>query len=84
MKKIITTLAALALIVSISSCRETTGEKAEDAIKAAVEDTENNIEKAGDAIEEAVEDAGDAIENAGDEIEEEIDGTDDVNGDDDN
>ncbi|MFC7356505.1 hypothetical protein ACFQO1_02310 [Jejudonia soesokkakensis] len=84
MKKIMTTLAALALIVSISSCRETTGEKAEDALEAAAQDTEDNLEKAGEAIEEAVEDAGDAIENAGDEIEEEIDGTDDVNGDDDN
>lgn len=84
MKKVITTLAALALIVSISSCRETTGEKAEEAIEAAAQDTEDNFEKAGDAIEEAVEETGEAIENAGEEIEEEVDGTDDVNGDDDN
>jgi len=66
MKKVITTLAALALIVSISSCRETTGEKAEDALEAAAEDTEDNLEKAGDAI-----------ENAAEEVEDEIEGNDD-------
>lgn len=76
MKKVITTLAALALIVSISSCRETTEEKAEDAVESAAQDAEDNMERAGDEIENAA-------DNAGQEIEEEVDGTDDMNGDDD-
>ena len=83
MKKVFVSFAALALVVSIYSCRETTEEKAEDAIEAAAQDTEDNLEAAGDAIEEAAE-TGDAIENAANEVKEEIEGTDDVNGDDDN
>ena len=76
MKKVFTTFAALALIVSVSSCRETTGDKAEDAIESAAQDAENNVKKAGDAVENAA-------DKAGQEINEEINGTDDVNGDDD-
>jgi hypothetical protein len=76
MKKLVTTFAALALIVSISSCRETTEEKAEDAVEAAAQDAEDNMEKAGDAVENAANEAGQ-------EMKEEMDGTDDVNGDDD-
>lgn len=84
MKKLCVSLAVLGLLLSVSSCRETTGDKAEEAIEAAAEDTENNLEKAGEAIEQAAEETGEAIENVGEEIEEEIEGTDDVNGDDDN
>jgi len=79
MKKLILSLSIMSLITfGLYSCRETTGEKAEDAVEAAAEDTKDNIETAGDAIEEAAEDTGDAIENAGDEINEEIEGTDDM------
>lgn len=84
MKKVIVCFAALAFVISLTSCRETTEEKAEDAIEAAAQDAEENLEKAGDAIEDAVEETGEAIENAGNELQEEIEGTDDVNGDDDN
>ncbi|MFC7356504.1 hypothetical protein ACFQO1_02305 [Jejudonia soesokkakensis] len=76
MRKLVTTFAALALIVSISSCRETTEEKAEDTVESAAQDAENNLERAGDEIENAA-------DNAGQEIDEEINNTDDVNGDDD-
>lgn len=73
MKKVFLGFAALALIVSISSCRETTGDKAEEAVEAAVEDTENNLEATGDAIEDAVEDTGDALEDAGEAVEDVVD-----------
>lgn len=84
MKKVFLSCTALMLVLSLASCRETTGEKAEDAIEAAAQDTKDNLEKAGEAIEEAAEETGEAIENAGNELQEEIEGTDDVNGDDDN
>ena len=92
MKKVILSCAALALILSLQSCRETTEEK---ALESAAQDTKNNIEAAGNAIEDVAEKTGQALEEAGEEIEgaakdanrelnEEIEGTDDVNGDDDN
>ncbi|MAT89953.1 MAG: hypothetical protein CMC35_04605 [Flavobacteriaceae bacterium] len=83
MKKFTTALLLLLFVFSVS-CRETTQEKAQDALEAAAEDTENNLENAGEAIEEAVEETGDAIENAGEEINEEIEGTDEMPGGDDN
>ena len=59
MKKVITTFAALALIVSVTSCRETT-----DKTKEAVETVE---EKAVEAT-EAVEVATDSVEVATDSV----------------
>lgn len=79
MKKVFLGFAALALLVSISSCRETTGDKAEEAVEAAAEDTENNLERAGDAIEEAAEDTGNALQEAGDAVEDAVDDMDDNN-----
>ncbi|MGJ8667373.1 MAG: hypothetical protein ACSHW7_13465 [Patiriisocius sp.] len=77
MKKLFVTFAALALIVSVSSCRETTKESAQETLGKAAEDTENNLEEAGDAIENAAEKTGDAIENAAQDVEDEIEGNDD-------
>ncbi|RMA57597.1 hypothetical protein [Ulvibacter antarcticus] len=77
MKKLILSLASLCLVLSIYSCRETTEEKAADALENAVEDTQSNLEKAGDAIEEAVEDTGDAIEEGVQEVKDEVEGNDD-------
>ena len=65
-------MAIIAISLTTYSCRETTGDKAEEAIEAAAEDTEDNLEEAGEAI-----------ENVGEEIEEEVQGTDDRNGDND-
>tara|TARA_R100000935_G_scaffold38680_1_gene59954 strand:- start:61241 stop:61483 length:243 start_codon:yes stop_codon:yes gene_type:complete len=79
MKKVFLGFAALALVVSISSCRETTGDKAEEAVEAAAEDTENNLEQAGDAIEATAEETEEALEEAGEEIEEAVEDMDDDN-----
>ncbi|RDK83870.1 hypothetical protein [Marinirhabdus gelatinilytica] len=75
MKKVFVGFAALALTLSVYSCRETTGEKAEEAIEAAAEDTENNLEAAGEAIEDAAEETEDALEEAGESIENAVEGT---------
>lgn len=66
MKKLLYSIFALSLLVSVSACRETTEEKAEDT-----------MESVGDDMEDAAEDTEDAIEDAGDEIEAEVEGTDD-------
>lgn len=63
--KLITVIASISLITY--SCRETTGDKAEDAIEAAAEDTKDNLEQAGEAI-----------EDVGEEIKEEVQNTDDI------
>ena len=78
MKKFLAIVVMGVFTIATYSCRETTGEKAEEAIEAAAEDTERNLENAGDAIEEAVEETGEAMENAGEEIQEEIDETDET------
>lgn len=54
MKRIILSLFALSLIVSISSCRETTGDKVEEAAEAVGEDIENAAEATTETIEEGV------------------------------
>jgi protein involved in sex pheromone biosynthesis len=56
MKKVITTFAALALIVSVTSCRETT-----DKTKEAVETVEEKAVEAVEAVVEAVEVATDSV-----------------------
>lgn len=71
MKKLFLSFAALALIVSVSSCRETTV-KVDDTTAEMSNDAEEALEDAGDAIEEAAEDTGDAIENAADDVKEEV------------
>lgn len=77
MKKLIL-IAVLALgSFSIQSCRESTGEKAEDTINSAAEDTENNLEEIGDEIEETGNDIERKGEQLGDEIDEEINNADD-------
>lgn len=67
MKKLILTFASLCLIFSIYSCRETTEEKAEDAMEEAAQDVETNVEEAGDAIEEAAEEVEEEIDDATDD-----------------
>lgn len=55
MKKLILSIFVAALSLSIYSCRETTEEKAEEAVEAAGEDIEHNTRKAGEEIEEGAE-----------------------------
>tara|TARA_B110000259_G_scaffold111505_1_gene127380 strand:- start:18 stop:233 length:216 start_codon:yes stop_codon:yes gene_type:complete len=70
MKKVITTFAALALIVSVTSCRETT-----DKTKEAVETIEEKPIEAVQTVEvvkdSVVEAAGEAVESAKEEVLEE-------------
>ena len=70
MKKLFLSLAALALVASVYSCRDTkTEENAEETAETMMDNAE---EEAGDAVEEAAEETGDAIENAADETEEAV------------
>lgn len=72
MKKIVMILALAAMSVSITSCRETTQEKTEEAAKAIGNDIEEGAKEAGEKIERGA-------EKIGKEIDEEIHDTDDVN-----
>ena len=71
MKKVVLSLAILAMLgLSFTSCRET-AEKAGETVEAAEKETEGALEKAGKAVDNAVEktkEAGDAVEDAVDEI----------------
>lgn len=71
MKKLFLSFAALALVVSVSSCRETTV-KVDDTAETMPTDVEQALDNTGDAIEEAAEDTGDAIEDAANEVKEEV------------
>lgn len=70
MKKVFLSLAAIALVASTYSCRETTEIKVEESAEAIHTDAENNLEKAGDAINEAAEDTKEALNDAGDAVNE--------------
>lgn len=72
MKKMLLAFVVAGVLFSFSSCRETTEEKAEDAIEAAGEDIRRSTERAAEEIEEGA-------ENLEREIEEERHQTDDVN-----
>ena len=72
MKKVLLHLTVAGILFSFSSCRETTEQKAEDAIEAAGEDIRRNTERAAEEIEEGA-------ENLEREIEEERHRIDDVN-----
>lgn len=72
MKKVFLSLAALALVASVYSCRETTEVKVDDTAETTTNDVEEAMDNTGDAIEEAAEDTGDAIENAAEETEEAV------------
>ena len=43
-------MAIAGLFLGTVSCRESTGEKAEETIESAAQDTEDNLEKAGEEI----------------------------------
>ena len=58
MKKVLLSFAALSLVFSIYSCRETTEEKTEDAVESMGEDMERAAEDAGDAMENAAGETG--------------------------
>lgn len=64
-----TMLIAMALTLSITSCRETKEDKAEEAI----EDVKDGVEDAADDVEDAAEDVGDDIEDAADDVEDATD-----------
>jgi hypothetical protein len=63
MKKVITTFAALALIVSVTSCRETT-----DKTKEAVETVEEKAVEAKEAVKVATDSMVEAVEVATDSV----------------
>jgi hypothetical protein len=63
MKKVITTFAALALIVSVTSCRETT-----DKTKEAVETVEEKAVEATEAVEVVTDSVVEAVEVATDSV----------------
>tara|TARA_B110000305_G_scaffold122195_1_gene136885 strand:- start:69 stop:299 length:231 start_codon:yes stop_codon:yes gene_type:complete len=63
MKKVITTFAALALIVSVTSCRETT-----DKTKEAVETVEEKAVEAAEAVEVVTDSVVEAVEVATDSV----------------
>ena len=75
MKKLFISFAALCLVASVYSCRETE-KKAEDAMDAteeaveeAMDATEDAMEETKDAMEEAVDSLGDAVEKTMEEVE---------------
>ncbi len=72
MKKVFLSLAALALVGSVYSCRETTV-KVDDTAETIKVDANDAIDDAGDAIDNAVDATGDAMEDAGDAIEDAAD-----------
>ena len=67
MKRLYYSVMALAILGAVSSCRETTQEKTEEAVEAIGED-----------VEQAAEEAGDAIQEGADELNDEIQGNDDM------
>ncbi len=71
MKKVFLSLAALALVFSVYSCRETTV-KVDDTPDTSSNDVEQAMDNTADAIEEAADDTGDAIENAADDTKEAV------------
>ena len=86
MKKVFLSLAAIALIASTYSCKETVEVRVDDTAEIIHTDTENAFDRAGDAIEdaadatgEALEDAGDAIEDAADDVKVEVEDATDGN-----
>jgi vacuolar-type H+-ATPase subunit H len=62
MKKVLLTFSVLGLLLGTTSCRESTGDKAEDTIESAVEDAEDNLEQVGDEIQELGNDIDKEIE----------------------
>lgn len=72
MKKLFVIIMIAGMATSIYSCRETTQQKTQEAVKAIGEDIEDNTKKAGQKIEEGA-------KKVKEEIKEEVDNTDDVN-----
>jgi hypothetical protein len=73
MRKFLLVLMICGITGSLTSCRESTQQKTEDAAKAIGKDIKEGAEKAGDKMEEGA-------EKLKQEIDEEIHDTDDVNG----
>lgn len=72
MRKLFIILMVAGMATSMHSCRESTQQKTQDAVKAIGEDIEDNTKKAGKKIEEGAK----KVKN---EINEEVNNTDDVN-----
>lgn len=64
MKKMILSLMALSLMIAVSSCRETTGDKVEEAAEAVGEDIENAAEATAETVEEGVDEIDQEIDEA--------------------
>lgn len=65
-------MAVAGMAMSFNSCRETTQQKTQEAVRAIGEDIEDNTKKAGKKIEEGA-------KKVKEEIKEEVNNTDDVN-----
>lgn len=63
MKKVLITFAALAMVASVYSCRETET-KTEEAVEAAVEETQEAMEEVVEEVEEAVDTLATEVEGA--------------------
>ncbi|MBI6116035.1 hypothetical protein [Salegentibacter maritimus] len=75
MKKLLLIMVAV-LAISLSSCRETTQKKTEDAVEAIGKDIEDNVKKAGDKVKEGTEkikEGAKKVEEGAKKLEKEID-----------
>ncbi|WP_411766677.1 hypothetical protein [Winogradskyella sp. A3E31] len=71
MKKVLSTVLALAFVVTIASCRETEEKKVEIEVKAETDEAEGRLESIGKSIDNAVEEtkeAGESVEEAVEEV----------------
>lgn len=73
MKKLFVVLLLAGIGSTLTSCRDTTQQKTQDAVEAIGKDIEDNTKKAGKKIEEGA-------NKVKDEVNEEINNTDDING----
>lgn len=73
MKKLFVMLLLVGIGSSLTSCRDTTEQKTQDAVEAIGKDIEDNTKKAGKKIEEGAKKVKDGVNK-------EINNTDDVNG----
>ncbi len=67
MKKMMFSMFALLLFVSVSSCRESTESKTKDTMEDTADDVGDAVDDAGDAVKDAADDVGDAVDDATDD-----------------
>jgi gas vesicle protein len=72
MKKLFLLLMIVGITTSIYSCRETTKEKSEEAVKAIGEDIETNVKKAGEKIEEGAKKVEEGAKKVKEDVQEKV------------